>query len=294
MEMEGTGSAPPSLPPSLPPSDDESDEEELLGAVAEDYLTNLKAELSGHPAFVQLLSYQRQICESLLRHLPSRLVIPEVVLNLATATDFRAMPLEPTPEAHAALETWGNDALDWLVANVLTHLDADVLKAEALRTRLFVRECKSQWMLEYDVLGEDGKVMGSEHRLTLTGEESIAHTLFTEPERISGGVPSQFLELLDFMISFRYTQCDTERLGRTMTLTKPALRSSLGDLHFKQACWVAFTSPGFHEVDIQAFVRRWKEDGHLSAVMKDEGAVRTKEVLERKAREHKASFLAVA
>ena len=62
---------------------------------------------------------------------------------------------------------------------------------------------------------EDGKVMGSEHRLTLTGEESIAHTLFTEPERISGGIPSQFLELLDFMISFRYTQCDTERLGRT-------------------------------------------------------------------------------
>ena len=61
--------------------------------------------------------------------------------------------------------------------------------------------------------------------LTLTGEESIAHTLFSEPERISGGVPSQFLELLDFMISFRFTQCDTERLGRTMTLTKPALRS---------------------------------------------------------------------
>ena len=70
-----------------------------------------------------------------------------------------------------------------------------------------------------------------------------------------------------------------------------ALRSSLGDLHFKQACWVALTSPGFHEVDIQAFVRRWKADGHLSAVMKDSGAERAKEVLERKAREHKPSFL---
>jgi len=121
----------------------------------------------------------------------------------------------------------------------------------------------------------------------------MAHTLFAEPDRVSGGVPSQFLEVLDFMISFRFTQCDTERLGRTMTLTKPALRSSLGDLHFKQACWVAFTSPGFHEVDIQAFVRRWKADGHLSAVMKDSGAERAKEVLERKAREHKPSFLAV-
>ena len=44
----------------------------------------------------------------------------------------------------------------------------------------------------------------------------------------------------------------TERAGRTMTLTKPALRSSLGKEHFKQACWVAFNSPGFHELDIMA------------------------------------------
>ena len=50
-------------------------------------------------------------------------------------------------------------------------------------------------------------------------------------------------------LSFRYTQCDTERVGKTMTLTKPALRSSLGDLHFKQAAWVAFNSPGVHEVE---------------------------------------------
>ena len=60
-------------------------------------------------------------------------------------------------------------------------------------------------------------------RLTLTGEKSkIANTLFTEPDRVSGGAPSQFLELLDFMISFRFTQCDTERAWITMTLTKPA------------------------------------------------------------------------
>jgi hypothetical protein len=139
-------------------------------------------------------------------------------------------------------------------------------------------------------------VDGTEQRLTLTGEGSIAHTLFTQPERISGGVPAQFLDLLDFMISFRFTQCDTERAGRTMTLTKPALRSSLGDLHFKQACWVAFNSPGFHEVDIQAFVRRWIAAGRPplgsdTAVMKDKGAERTKEVLNRKRQVHKPSFL---
>ena len=42
-------------------------------------------------------------------------------------------------------------------------------------------------------------------------------------------------QVLDFMIAFRFNQSDTERAGRTMTLTKPALRSSLGDEHFKQA-----------------------------------------------------------
>ena len=46
------------------------------------------------------------------------------------------------------------------------------------------------------------------------------------------------------------------------------------------------------ELDIGAFVKRWKADGHLSAVMKDSGAVRARQVLERKAQEHKVSFLA--
>ena len=135
------------------------------------------------------------------------------------------------------------------------------------------------------VVVEDGQC------LTLVGETSIAHTLFTEPARVSGGVPHQFLEVMDFMISFRFNQSDTERAGRTMTLTKPALRSSLGNVHFKQAAWVAFNSPGFHEIDVMALVRRWKADGHLSAVMKDASGPRAKEVLERKAQEHKVSLL---
>ena len=79
-----------------------------------------------------------------------------------------------------------------------------------------------------------------------------------------------------------------------MTLTKPALRTSLGDLHFSQAAWVAFNSPGIHEVDIQAFVRRWREEGHHTAVMKDRSSARAREVLDRKAAEHKPSFLCKA
>ena len=77
---------------------------------------------------------------------------------------------------------WGNEAIDWLVANTLTGTST-----AALCVRLFVREHKSQgqWiMLEHNVYGEDGKVDDTERRLTLTGEESIAHTLFTEPQRV--------------------------------------------------------------------------------------------------------------
>ena len=55
----------------------------------------------------------------------------------------------------------------------------------------------------------------------------------------------------------------------------------------------ARVSGGIQE-DIQAFVRRWRADGHLSAVMKDEGAARAQEVLSRKRAEHKASFLGLA
>ena len=96
---------------------------------------------------------------------------------------------------------------------------------------------------------------------------------------------------MDYMIAFRFNQSDTERVGRSMTLTKPALRSSLGNTHFKQAVWVASNSPGFHEIDIMALVKHWKADGHLSAVMKDATGPRAREVLERKACEHKVSFL---
>ena len=64
------------------------------------------------------------------------------------------------------------------------------------------------------------------------------------------------------------TQCDTERVGKTMTLTKPALRSSLGDLHFQQSPRSSDAGSG--------------------------GAERAKQVLMRKARQHKPSFLCKA
>ena len=61
-----------------PDSDSEDSEDEALGETVTALLAQLKADLSEHPAFRRVLSYQTAICSSLLRHLPSRLVIPEV------------------------------------------------------------------------------------------------------------------------------------------------------------------------------------------------------------------------
>ena len=80
---------------------------------------------------------------------------------------------------------------------------------------------------------------------------------------------------------------DAHQASPSLIAGRPALQAGvLGRL-----C-IARLPRGRHP-GIQAFVRRWKADGHLSAVMKDKGAERAKEVLERKAREHKPSWLAV-
>ena len=83
-----------------------------------------------------------------------------------------------------------------------------------------------------------------------------------------------------------------------MTLTKPALRTSLGDLHFSQAAWVAFNSPPIHMRLILrplCDARWWMATIDHAAVMKDggaaHGAARACEVLERKGAEHKPSFV---
>ena len=75
---------------------------------------------------------------------------------------------------------------------------------------------------------------------------------------------------LDYMISFRLlsTMSDTERAGRTMTLTKPTLRSSLGNEHFNVQAGslggpqLARLPPGRCDGLCQALEGRWQPLGH--------------------------------
>ena len=86
--------------------------------------------------------------------------------------------------------------------------------------------------------------------LTLTREESTAHTLFTEPRRVLGEVPTRSSSCArDFMISFRFTRCD--RAWRpNHDAHKLVLRSSLGDLHCARVSLAKMTTTGFEPVQL--------------------------------------------
>jgi len=109
----------------------------------------------------------------------------------------------------------------------------------------FVRDNRSQFIVDCDEHDdEDDKktLTRTVKRLALVGETSIAHTLFTQPERVAGSnIPNQFLELMDYMIANRYSQSDKERAGRNMTLSKTLMRSSLADKIFAMLVWVSLT-----------------------------------------------------
>jgi hypothetical protein len=74
----------------------------------------------------------------------------------------------------------------------------------------FVRDNRSQFIVDCDEHDdEDDKktLTRTVKRLALVGETSIAHTLFTQPERVAGSnIPNQFLELMDYMIAYRYNR----------------------------------------------------------------------------------------
>ena len=96
--------------------------------------------------------------------------------------------------------------------------------------------------------------------------------------------PRSFLTVLDYSIAYRFTQCDTERLGRVMNLTKTAARSTLGDINFPASVYVTYNSPPIGEINFKRLVQRFKKN-HRLAVM-SEGGSRAKQVIARHTYRH--------
>ena len=59
--------------------------------------------------------------------------------------------------------------------------------------------------------------------------------------------------MVDYMVSYKVSQSDTERIGSDMNLAKTDLRKNLGDLTYRALVFVAFNMPPAHLLDMQPF-----------------------------------------
>ena len=97
--------------------------------------------------------------------------------------------------------------------------------------------------------------------LQLYGEKGIFHMLHKKRGDICNGALESFFTMVDYMVSYKVSQSDTERIGSDMNLTKTDLRKHLGDLTYRALVFVAFNMPPAHLLDLQPFLDAW---GHLN------------------------------
>ena len=104
----------------------------------------------------------------------------------------------------------------------------------------------------------DSKLKG----LQLYGEKGIFRMLHKKRGDISNGALESFFIMVDYMVSYKVSQSDTERIGSDMNLTKTDLRKHLGDLTYRALVFVAFNMPPAHLLDLQPFLDAWAHLNH--------------------------------
>ena len=235
----------------------------------------------------RLKSYAAAMAAATLRHFDTRLPVPPVLLHLRSACDFRRMPWHDNSQ----LLSWSDDSVRWLVENKFPELDVAIVQAEALKVRLWLREHKDQFYVDAPVHDDHGDPIKNQTKkvLAICGIGSINHTLFTRYNELFPSGIQSYLVIADYGISFMFSSCSTERIGRNMTLTKPPERSSLLDDNFKKLVWLSYNSPPIHQVDFTKYVRIWEGGKHQLALFKEGGCP---QVLGRKLSERKHTILA--
>ena len=232
----------------------------------------------------RIQQYQREMVTVLLQNSEGRLPIPPVVFKFRDCFDFRRMVVECVPKEGEddPILTWGDQSLQYIVQHKLPHLDADLVLAQAVAVRSYVREHRDQYMV--DVTDENKAVVGKKLDLA-----AVYENLFTENVLEPALPPRSYLTVLDYSIAYRFTQCDTERLGRVMNLTKTAARSTLGDVNFPASVYVTYNSPPIGKINFKRLVKRFQQK-HRLAVMADGGS-RARQVIDRHSAMHKNTFL---
>jgi hypothetical protein len=97
--------------------------------------------------------------------------------------------------------------------------------------------------------------------LVLTGEGSVFKELFSRSDVYSKTI-SLFLHVTDYMIEFIWQSCCGERAGSHINLTKTKGRTGLGDETFDSLVFNTFNMLHLHEIDFEAFVKRWSDEEH--------------------------------
>jgi len=230
----------------------------------------------------RIKQYQKVMVGLLLANADTRLPIPKVVFKFRDSLDFRRMLLVEQQDGEDPVVTWGGTCLEWIVREKLPHLDKETVLAQATAVRIYVKENQEQWKV--DILDDKGKVVGRKLKLS-----AVYETLFRQNVLQPALPPCSFLTVLDYSIAYRFTQCDTERLGRVMNLMKTAARSSLGDINFAASVYVTYNAPPINHINFQPLLTRFRKK-HRLAVMSN-GGTREKQVIRRHEANHKNTFL---
>ena len=205
----------------------------------------LGAPSGGHDATTQrLLSHQTPNVACLLSNFNARLPMPEIILRLKGVFDFNLMELpNSSTGAFEKLQTHGDADIDWLVLNFFPMLDAQTLKNQALKVRLWVKENYARF---YDKDEADPTWRQRRRRahvpkphIRISGPDSIMEALFATPGVVGMHI-EQYLHLADYMIALDIKTADVERVGSHMQLVKTKLRTSLHDSTFAALVFLSF------------------------------------------------------
>jgi hypothetical protein len=148
----------------------------------------------------------------------------------------------------------GNEEADWVIDNLFPELSSFEFKAEALAARMFVFEKQD----EFQVLIDPDKPEKG-RRLCLISIYNRLHSgdVCTKP------IPA-YLHVLDYVTSFMWQSCNSERAGSHINRVKTLERIGLGCESFNSLVFGTFNNVPIQRLATDRLVAKWRSDGHMS------------------------------
>ena len=203
----------------------------------------------------RLLKYQKEMVDAILENFDERIQNQDVAHWLRKILDFRKMPLQDSAAAQNELLSWGNDELRKLCEKFFPELDVYAVTQEAMAMRLYVKANQRNFIRPIDT-----KDPTKGTHLLMTGPESIFEVLFSRSDICSMPIPN-ILHVADYMISFMWQSCNSERAASCINSVKDEGRTNLSDESFDSSVFNAYNMPYIHEIDLDALIERWEKDG---------------------------------